>query len=30
MGIDFDIIESKGPQIGEPIRTMARWMPCIL
>ncbi|MCH1457343.1 MAG: uroporphyrinogen decarboxylase, partial [Synechococcus sp. MOX_bin73] len=22
MGIDFDIIESKGPQIGDPIRTM--------
>ncbi|PTT98947.1 uroporphyrinogen decarboxylase, partial [Pseudomonas sp. HMWF031] len=24
MGIDFDIIESKGPQIGDPIRTMAQ------
>ena len=22
MGIDFDIIESKGPQIGDPIRSM--------
>ena len=24
MGIDFDIIESKGPQIGDPIRSMAQ------
>ena len=22
MGIDFDIIESKGPQIGDPIRSI--------
>ena len=24
MGIDFDIIESKGPQIHDPIRSMAQ------
>ena len=24
MGIDFDIIESKGPQIGDPIRNLAQ------